>query len=32
LIEHFLLVKKKNGKSMSYVSGIGIIKNLTYNI
>jgi hypothetical protein len=29
LIEHFLLVKKKTGKSMSYISGIRIIKNLT---
>ena len=30
LIEHFLLLQKKTGKSMSYISGIKIIKNLTY--
>jgi hypothetical protein len=30
LIEHFLLVQKKTGKSMSYISGIRNIKNLTY--
>ncbi len=29
LIEHFLLVYKKTGKSMSYISGIKIIVNLT---
>jgi len=29
LIEHFLLVQKKTGKSMSYIRGIRNIKNLT---
>jgi hypothetical protein len=31
LIKHFLLVKKKNGKSMSYIRGKRKIKNLTKN-
>jgi hypothetical protein len=30
LIEHFLLVRKKTGKSMSYISGLRTIKKLTY--
>jgi len=30
LIEYYLLVQKKTGKSMSYISGIRIIMNLTY--
>jgi hypothetical protein len=30
LIGHFLLTQKKNGKSMSYISGIKIIMNLIY--
>ena len=32
LIEHFLLVQQKTGKSMSYISGIRITKDLTLNV
>jgi hypothetical protein len=32
LFEHFLLVQKKTGKSMSYICGKRNNKNLTYYI